>query len=52
MAKASIIFFPYVGKKNQRNGKIPMYARIVLHSGKAETRLSGIKRDSWGKEMK
>lgn len=40
MAKASIIFFPHVGKKNQRNGKTPMYVRIVLHSGKAETRLS------------
>lgn len=40
MAKASIIFFPHVGKKSLRNGKVPMYVRIVLHSGKAETRLS------------
>lgn len=40
MAKASIIFFPHVGKKSLRNGKIPMYVRIVLHSEKAETRLS------------
>ncbi|MES2396335.1 MAG: phage integrase SAM-like domain-containing protein [Bacteroidota bacterium] len=40
MAKASIIFFPHVGKKSLRNGKVPMYVRILLHRGKAETRLS------------
>lgn len=37
--KASIIFFPNLPKKSSRNGKIPLYCRVIVNRTKAENRL-------------
>lgn len=37
--KASIIFFPNLQKKSLRNGKIPLYGRVIINRTKAEHRL-------------
>lgn len=40
MAKATIIFYPNVKKKEKRTGKIPVYLRIIFKGKKAEARLN------------
>ncbi|UAY53210.1 tyrosine-type recombinase/integrase [Ferruginibacter albus] len=38
--KLSILFFPNIGKRHKKTGKIPMYMRITLNRQKAEMRLN------------
>ena len=39
MTKATMKFFPHVEKKSKKNGKIPMYMRVISNCKKAESRL-------------